>query len=148
MPHTPGDKIYFEVYKNSSRKVTPRVVLYVRVVVYVISDAICMHCIEGSIFFCLPQIRGNIACPSPPSPLRFVPCIFIAKRLQPFLPSSTRVIGHTYCCCIPHTYTRIYAYVAYVYVLYLQLMSTYEHGHFLCFSYLSVLGGWPNITYA
>ena len=28
---------------------------------------------------------------SHPSPLRFVPCIFIARRIQHFLPSSTRV---------------------------------------------------------
>ena len=27
----------------------------------------------------------------PPYPLRFVPCIFIARRFQLFLPSSTRV---------------------------------------------------------
>ena len=27
---------------------------------------------------------------SPPSPLRFVPCLFIARRFQRFLPSSTR----------------------------------------------------------
>ena len=39
------------------------------------------------------QIRGHVAGPSPPLPtLRFVvPCIFIAGRLEPFLPSSTRV---------------------------------------------------------
>ena len=39
----------------------------------------------------LTQIRGDIAGSSPPSPLRFVPCIFIARRLQPLLPSSTHV---------------------------------------------------------
>ena len=37
------------------------------------------------------QIRGHIAGSSPPYPLRFVPCIFIARRFQLFLPSSTRV---------------------------------------------------------
>ena len=37
------------------------------------------------------QIRGHIAGSSPSSPLRFVPFIFIARRLQPFFPSSTRV---------------------------------------------------------
>ena len=31
------------------------------------------------------QIRGHIAVPSPPSPLRIVPCILIARRIQPFL---------------------------------------------------------------
>ena len=35
--------------------------------------------------------RSHIAGSSPPSPLRCAPCIFIARRLQPFLPSSTRV---------------------------------------------------------
>ena len=33
------------------------------------------------------QIRGHIAASSPPFPLRFVPCIFIARRFQLFLPS-------------------------------------------------------------
>ena len=37
------------------------------------------------------QIRGHIAGSSPPLPLRFVPCIFIARRSQLFVPSSTRV---------------------------------------------------------
>ena len=37
------------------------------------------------------QIRSHIAGSSPPSPLRFVRCIFIARRFQLFLPSSTRV---------------------------------------------------------
>ena len=37
------------------------------------------------------QIRGHIAGSYPPSPLRIMPLIFIAKILQPFLPSSTRV---------------------------------------------------------
>ena len=38
------------------------------------------------------QIRGHIAqALLPPYPLRFVPCIFIARRFQLFLPSSTRV---------------------------------------------------------
>ena len=37
------------------------------------------------------QIRSHIAGSSPPSPVRFVPCIFIARRFQLFLPSSTRV---------------------------------------------------------
>ena len=37
------------------------------------------------------QIRGHIAGSSPPSPLRFEPCIFIAKIVNLFLPSSTRV---------------------------------------------------------
>ena len=37
------------------------------------------------------QIRGHKTGPFPPSPLRFVPCIFIAGRFQIFLPSSTRV---------------------------------------------------------
>ena len=39
----------------------------------------------------VPQIWGHIAGSSPPSPLRFKPFIFIARRLQPFPPSSTRV---------------------------------------------------------
>ena len=37
------------------------------------------------------QIRGPIAGSSFPYPLGFVPCIFIAKIFQLFLPSSTRV---------------------------------------------------------
>ena len=37
------------------------------------------------------QIRGPMAGSSPPSPLRFVPCIFIARRFQLFLLSSTCV---------------------------------------------------------
>lgn len=37
------------------------------------------------------QIRGHIASSSSPSHGRFVPCIFVAKRLEPFIPSSTRV---------------------------------------------------------
>ena len=37
------------------------------------------------------QIRGHIGGSSPPSPLRFVPCVFIARRRQPFLTSLTRV---------------------------------------------------------
>ena len=37
------------------------------------------------------QIRGHIAGSSPPTPLRFVPCIFIGRRFQLFLPSSTRI---------------------------------------------------------
>ena len=37
------------------------------------------------------QIWGHITGSSPPYQLRFVPCIFIARRIQPFLPSSTRV---------------------------------------------------------
>ena len=39
----------------------------------------------------VPQIRGHIARSSPSSPLRFGLCIFIARRLQTFLPWSTRV---------------------------------------------------------
>ena len=35
------------------------------------------------------QTRVHIAGSSPPSPLRFVPCIFIVRTPQPFLPSST-----------------------------------------------------------
>ena len=30
------------------------------------------------------QVRGHKVGSSPPSPLRYVPCIFIARRLQPF----------------------------------------------------------------
>ena len=37
------------------------------------------------------QIRGHIADSSPPSPLRFVPCISIARGFQLFLPWSIRV---------------------------------------------------------
>ena len=37
------------------------------------------------------QIRRHIAGSSLPFPLRFVPCIFIARRFELFLPSSTRV---------------------------------------------------------
>ena len=37
------------------------------------------------------QIRGHIAGYYPPSPLQFVPCIFIARIFQLFLPSSIRV---------------------------------------------------------
>ena len=36
-------------------------------------------------------MQGHIAGSSPPSPLRFVPCICIARRFKVFLPSSTRV---------------------------------------------------------
>ena len=55
-----------------------------------------MHLILSLPFFSLSllvvtQIRGHITGHSPPSPPRFVPCIFIARRLQLFLPSSTRV---------------------------------------------------------
>ena len=39
----------------------------------------------------MTRIRGHIASSSSPSPLRFMPCIFIARRLQPLLPPSTRV---------------------------------------------------------
>ena len=49
-------------------------------------------------FFSLPPSRNSdpgphsrLFSPCPPSPLRFVPCIFIASIFQPFLPSSTRV---------------------------------------------------------
>ena len=46
------------------------------------------------------QIRGHIIAGSlPPYPLRFVPCIFIARRFQLFLPSSTRVE----LCLLTHT---------------------------------------------
>ena len=37
------------------------------------------------------QIRGHLAGSSPPSPPRFVPCIFITRIFQLFLPSSTCV---------------------------------------------------------
>ena len=39
----------------------------------------------------VPQIQGHIAGPPPPSPLRYVSSVFIARRVQYFLPSSTRV---------------------------------------------------------
>ena len=39
----------------------------------------------------ITQIRDHIAGSSPPSPLRFVPCTFIARRFQLFLPLSTPV---------------------------------------------------------
>ena len=39
----------------------------------------------------LTLIRCHIAGSSPPSPLRLVPCIFIGRRLQHFLPSSASV---------------------------------------------------------
>ena len=42
------------------------------------------------------QIRGHKAGSSPPSPLRFDPCIFIAKIVNLFLPSSTRVARAIY----------------------------------------------------
>ena len=35
--------------------------------------------------------RSHIAGPSPPSQLQFMSFVFIARRLQPFLPTSTRV---------------------------------------------------------
>ena len=38
------------------------------------------------------QIRGHVAGSSPPSPVRFVPCIFIARRLWPLLLSPTRAL--------------------------------------------------------
>ena len=44
------------------------------------------------------QIQGHIAGSSPPSPLRLVPCNFIARRYQLFLPSSTCVEY----CAYPH----------------------------------------------
>ena len=56
-------------------------------------------------FFSLPlrtavgtQIQDHIAGSSPPSPLRFVPCIFIARRRQPFLPviDSRRTMMHVF----------------------------------------------------
>ena len=47
------------------------------------------------------QIRGHIAGSSPPYPLRFVPCISIARRLQPFLAPSTRVELMLMLVCIP-----------------------------------------------
>ena len=44
------------------------------------------------------QIRGHRAGSLPPSPLRYVPVFFIARRTQLFfLPSSTRV-EHIQCC--------------------------------------------------
>ena len=42
----------------------------------------------------VPQIRGHIAGPPPPSPLRYRALIFIARIIQHFLPSSTRVELH------------------------------------------------------
>ena len=39
----------------------------------------------------LTQIRGHIAGRPSPSPLRYVPSFFLARRIQHFLPSSTRV---------------------------------------------------------
>ena len=58
---------------------------------------VCCH----PIYYCRPsfslsllvvtQIRCHIAGSSPSSRLRFVPCIFIARRVQPLLPSSPRV---------------------------------------------------------
>ena len=38
-----------------------------------------------------PGPHSRLFSPCPPSPLRFVPCIYIASIFQPFLPSSTRV---------------------------------------------------------
>ena len=38
--------------------------------------------------------KNHIAGSSPPSPVRFVPCILIAGLPQPFLPSSSRVELH------------------------------------------------------
>ena len=49
----------------------------------------------SSPFFSLPPSRNSDPgshgrlFPPPPSPLRFVPCVFIPRRLQLFLPSST-----------------------------------------------------------
>ena len=37
------------------------------------------------------QIRSHIVSSFPPSSPRYVPCVFIAKRIKHFLPSSTRV---------------------------------------------------------
>ena len=37
------------------------------------------------------QIRGHIVGSSPPSPLLYMPCIFIARRVRQLLPSSIRV---------------------------------------------------------
>ena len=57
-------------------------------------------CIIFTLLFALPPIDSRNSDPgshsnsrlfSPPSPLRFTPCTFIARRLQPFLLSSTRV---------------------------------------------------------
>ena len=40
----------------------------------------------------ITQIRGgHIASSCPPSPVRYMPCIFIAGKAQPFFPSSIRV---------------------------------------------------------
>ena len=52
--------------------------------------------LSSPIFFSLPLRRNSdpglhSRLFSPPEPLRFVPCIVIARRFQLFLPSSTRV---------------------------------------------------------
>ena len=36
------------------------------------------------LFIVVTQIRGHIAGSSPPSPLHYVPCFYIARRVQPF----------------------------------------------------------------
>ena len=63
----------------------------IRLYIYFPSHLLCL-----SFFFSLPPSR--ISDPEshsrlffPPSPQRFVPCIFIARESQLFLPSSTRV---------------------------------------------------------
>ena len=50
-----------------------------------------LHLYFSLSFLVVAQIRGHIAGSSPPFPLRFVPCIFIARTFQLFLLSSTRV---------------------------------------------------------
>ena len=42
-------------------------------------------------FLVVAQIRGHKAGSSPASPQQFLPCTFIATRLQPFLSSTTRI---------------------------------------------------------
>ena len=59
------------------------------------------HLLFSSSFFLLPptvvvtQIRGHTAGSSPPSPPPHVPCIFIARKVRPVLPSSIHVELHS-----------------------------------------------------
>ena len=57
---------------------------------------------------------------SPSSPLRFVPCIFIARRFQLFLPSSTRVQLNRACPTLGALSTRSF--------LCLHKKSKFHHG--------------------
>ena len=71
--------------RRHGRRVHTHVYFFILFIIFALIFAL------PSIAAVVTQIRGHIAGSGPPSRLQFVPCIFIATRLQQFLPSSTRV---------------------------------------------------------